>query len=86
VSIKPDYAEAYYGIGWAYGELGEYAKAIEAYKKSITVDPYFARALAALGNVYVLTGDKDSALKQYERLYEVDSVRAENLLNAINAK
>lgn len=84
--LQPDYAEAQYGIGWASGELGEFEHALSAYKKAVELNPYFPPAYSALGNIYVMQNDRASALQVYEILREIDISRAENLLNAINAK
>jgi tetratricopeptide (TPR) repeat protein len=86
VRISPDYAEAYYGIGWAYGEMGKYQEAIEGYKKAISAGPDLSKAHSALGLIYIIINDRKSALKEYEILKGQDPVRAENLLNAIDNK
>jgi tetratricopeptide (TPR) repeat protein len=44
IAIKSDYADAYNNMGVAYQNLKDYAKAIEAYKKAISINPDFALA------------------------------------------
>ena len=46
-------AEAYYNRGIAYGDKGEYDKAIEDYSKAIELNPEYAEAYNNRGNAYV---------------------------------
>jgi tetratricopeptide (TPR) repeat protein len=39
LEIKPDYYEAYYGIGVAYASSNKFKEAIKAYKKAIEIKP-----------------------------------------------
>ena len=39
LTIKPDYAEAYYNMGIALKEQGKLAEAIDAYHKAISIKP-----------------------------------------------
>ena len=43
-SLDPNYADAYYGRGLAYGNLGELRRAIEDYDTAIRLDPNNADA------------------------------------------
>src|SRR5439155_8779478 len=45
IRLKPDYAEAYYGLGQAYVRLGKPDLANEQLKRLNTVDPKLARKL-----------------------------------------
>jgi len=60
VTLKPDYAEAFIGLGDAYLEAEMYRpegpdtiKAIEAYRKAISIRPNYAEAYEALGRGYL---------------------------------
>jgi len=39
IQLKPDYAEAYSNLGWAYNNTGAYAAAIDPLKKAIQLKP-----------------------------------------------
>jgi tetratricopeptide (TPR) repeat protein len=56
IAIKTDISSlkawAYFKIGFCYGELKSYAKAIEAYKQAIRIDPDFAYVHFNLGVTY----------------------------------
>ena len=47
VELKPDYAEAYFGMGMAHGELKEYVQAIRAYNQFVALEPSGMRSLIA---------------------------------------
>ncbi len=59
IGIKPDDA-AYYNMGNAYGELGEYQKAINAYQKAIEIKLDMHEAYNNMGNAY-------NELKKYQK-------------------
>jgi tetratricopeptide (TPR) repeat protein len=46
----------YLAIGFFNAELGNYMKAIEAYKQAISIDPDYANTYYSLGRVYALLG------------------------------
>jgi tetratricopeptide (TPR) repeat protein len=52
VKIDPNFAYAYDNMGICYRRLEEYDKAIEAYEKSLKIDPYGTMPLQNLGIVY----------------------------------
>lgn len=63
VKKNPNYAEAYFFIGYCKHELHLYKDAIEAYKKSIKINPNEANAYYNLGLIY-------QNLKQYKESIE----------------
>jgi len=62
-------AEDYLGLGNNYESLGEYDKAIDAYKKSIAKGPMSVTEIN-LGNAYVEKGDYLKAQDQYLNIIE----------------
>ena len=44
IAIKPDYAEAYYNMGFVLKGQGKLEEAIEAYKKALSLKPNYANA------------------------------------------
>ncbi|GAC1397177.1 MAG: hypothetical protein NVSMB56_12190 [Pyrinomonadaceae bacterium] len=79
-------SDAYYILGNAYRQLGEYTSAIRAYRRCLQLKPNFALPHLSLGFTYVLTGDKQAARGEYETLRNLDPSKAEKLLKVINSK
>jgi protein involved in polysaccharide export with SLBB domain len=52
VRLQPSFADAYYGLGHAYSDLGRWSEAIEAYEKVVRLDPKDDEAYARLGEIY----------------------------------
>ena len=42
ISLKPNYAEAYYNLGYSYHKLGQLDKAVRSYKKVVDIKPEYA--------------------------------------------
>jgi tetratricopeptide (TPR) repeat protein len=62
LEIKPDYYEAYYGIGVAYASSNKFKEAIKAYKKAIEIKPSH-KAYYNMGTVYFRLGKYQKALE-----------------------
>lgn len=60
IVTKPDMAEAYFGLGNAYGNIGMYKEEVEAYRQAVRIKPDYAVAYYNLGVVY------GGNLKMYE--------------------
>ena len=86
-AIKTDISSlkawAYFEIGFCHGELKSCAKAIEAYKQAIRIDPDYADVHHGLGQAYLVIGDKNSALNEYKILKEIDIDLASKLFDLI---
>ena len=50
LSIKPDYAEAYYNIGNALQKQSRLEEALEAYNKALAIKPDYIEAYNNMGN------------------------------------
>jgi hypothetical protein len=49
IKIKPDFAQAYYILGWAYNKLRRYQEAAEAFRQAIKNKPDYVLAYAGQG-------------------------------------
>ena len=69
IAIKPDYAEAYYNMGFVLKGQGKLEEAIEAYNKALSLKPDYAEASHILSS---LTGETTkSAPREYvENLFD----------------
>ncbi len=61
---NPDYSDGYYMLGNAYAEVGQNAKAVEAYKKCLELNPKFFKANFNIGVIYIIDKNKDGAMEQ----------------------
>jgi tetratricopeptide (TPR) repeat protein len=61
----PTTAEEHYNQGLKRQKEGQYAKAIEAYKRAVQLKPDFAEAYNNLGYSYRMGGDFDRAIAAY---------------------
>ncbi|MBU4227716.1 tetratricopeptide repeat protein [bacterium] len=86
IAIKTDILSlkywAYFGIGFCYDELGNYAKAIEAYKQAIRIDPDYAdthyNLHHNLGIDYGSIGNYTKAIESFKRAIRIDPDYADN--------
>jgi len=83
IRIKPDFAEAHYNLGRAYGNLGRYKEAIESFKQAIRIKPDFANAHNNIAFTYLALNDRRSAVEQYEILKDLDPELATELFDFI---
>ena len=65
-------AAAYYNLGIAYYNQGNYIKAIELWEKAIELDPDLAMAYNNLGVAYKNQGNLTKAIESYEKAIELD--------------
>lgn len=74
--FKPDFLDAYYNMGVAYGCMQENGidalhKAVWVFKKSIDLNPEFIHAYTALGASYIKQEETDAAIAILNRAKEV---------------
>lgn len=65
---KPDYAAAWFNMGYAYQQKGDIANAIISYKKAAKIDPTDAKAFSNLATCYNTAGFPDSSLLLYQKI------------------
>ncbi|MBA7514522.1 hypothetical protein ES705_06552 [subsurface metagenome] len=80
---NPEDADFHYGLGWAYSQLKDYEKAIEAFKQVIRIQPDYTFAHYSLGMIYLVQGDKNAALDEYKILKDLDQDTADKLFDMI---
>jgi len=84
---RPDYSDGWYLLGNAYFyDEEQYDKAIEAYKRSLELNPNFPKALLNLGTMYLLSENLPMALEQYNILLKINPRSAEKLKLLIDKK
>ena len=66
ISLKPDFANAYYNRGVVKGELGQRDEAIADYDEAIGLKPDFVEAYNNRGNAKVALGQHDEAIADYD--------------------
>jgi tetratricopeptide (TPR) repeat protein len=75
IATKTDFlpikAIVYHIIGFCYSELGNYSKAIGAYKQVIHIDPDNFSAYSSLGGVYFGLGNFTKAIEAYQQVIRI---------------
>jgi Tfp pilus assembly protein PilF len=70
------YVKAYNAMGVSYDYLGDYPRAIEAYKRALKLNPDLAYVQNNLGYSYLLKGDVDAAIVAFKAAIALDSQNA----------
>jgi tetratricopeptide (TPR) repeat protein len=83
VELRPAYAEAWNGLGYALRNQGKYQDSLKAYDEALRLRPNFPEALEYLGEAYVKLGRLDDARRILERLRPLDAGRARELADEI---
>src|SRR5262245_57628016 len=83
VELKPAYAEAWNGLGYALRQQGKPAESLRAYDEALRLKPNFPEALEYLGEAYVALGRVDDARRVLDRLKPLDAGRAQELAQVI---
>jgi hypothetical protein len=72
IKAKPDFAEAYHGLGMSYGAMRRTDLAVENFRQAVRLqpnNPYFHYHLAM---AYSMSGDKNQAWEEYRTLSSLD--------------
>jgi two-component system, chemotaxis family, chemotaxis protein CheY len=77
ISIRPNRAIAYYGIGQVKADMGDHEEAKEAYKKTLSINPQFIKALDGLADIYSIEGDKENLYEVLNTLIDMSPKNAE---------
>ncbi|HEV8438352.1 MAG TPA: tetratricopeptide repeat protein [Methylomirabilota bacterium] len=83
VELKPVFAEAWNGLGYALRNQGRYQESLDAYDEALRLRPNFPEALEYLGEAYVKLGRLDDARRVLDRLRPLDAGRARELAEEI---
>jgi len=89
LEINPNFADAYYNMGIAFKDKGDFKSAIESYEQTLKVDPNYAAAYNNIGNVFLIEGSFDKSAENYRNALKINPNFAEahnNLGNALKHK
>ena len=86
ITIKPDYAEAYYNMGVALMEKGDLDTAIDSYKKALTIKPDYIDAYMNIASTLKNKGELGAAIKNYKMALKVQPNNADIFYNMGNAQ
>lgn len=79
VEMRPTYAEARNGLGYALRNQGRHSEPLKAYDEALRLRPDYPEALEYLGEAYVKMGRLDGARRVLDRLKPLDAARAREL-------
>jgi hypothetical protein len=85
VQIDPSAHEAWNYVGYTNRKLGNYADALAAYAKALSLKPGYPEALECRGEAYLGLNHIPDAKQAYLDLYAGDRKLADKLLNAMKA-
>lgn len=83
---NPDYFDGFYLLGNSFYYAEQPQKAVEAYLKTLELNPNFTRARFNLGLAYFVNKNLPAAREQYNALLKTNRDLAEKLLAIINKK
>lgn len=83
--IKRD-ATTFNSIGYALQRKGQYARAMEFYKKAIKYDEGYAIAYYNLGNVYDALGEEEKAIECYKRFIKYARSRHSKIVRELKER
>jgi tetratricopeptide (TPR) repeat protein len=72
VTLKPDFALAWYNLGAAYSQAGDNSNAIAAYRQVILLAPGVASAHGRLADLLVLMGERQAAIDHFLRASAIE--------------
>jgi tetratricopeptide (TPR) repeat protein len=65
--------EALNALGYTYGDMGEYEKAIDVFERYAVIMPDDANPLDSMGEQYFRMGDLDKAIEKFNEALEIES-------------
>lgn len=71
LELDSNYGEALNGLAYTYAEMGDYAQAIEYFKRYAAVSPGDANPFDSMGELYFKMGQLDNALAKFKEAIEV---------------
>ena len=86
VELQPDYHEAWNLVGFTSRKLGDYNRALSAYKMCLDLQPNYVPAREYLGEAYVELGQLDKAREQLEWLRKLEAKKEADKLAAMIEK
>jgi protein O-GlcNAc transferase len=77
LTLKPDYAEAYYNLGNVFQKQGKLEAAIESYQQALNIKPEIPEAYNNLGSVFQKQGKLEAAVEVYQQALRLKPSYAE---------
>jgi len=68
ISLRPDYTEAYFNMGFCYQMLNQLPESEAFYLKVLAIDSTFLQAYSKLGELYLLQHDMEKAVLMNEKI------------------
>ncbi len=81
IKLKPNYAEAHFGLGNVYYSLHRYTEAVDAYKKAVKFKPKHFDAYVTLGVVSSMLSRDDEAIDAFKKAVKIRPKSAEAFYN-----
>lgn len=72
ISVSPDNASAYIGLGNAYYKKGMHKEAIKALEKAVEIKPYWADCRCNLGAAYSLASQHEKAVEEFNQAIKIN--------------
>lgn len=85
VRLDASMHEAYTYLGYANRKLGRHAKALDAYRQALRINPDYPHAIEYQGQAFLGLNRIEEARFNYLRLYALDKGQAAKLLHAMQA-
>ena len=85
VGFKADHYQALGSLGYAYRQLGDFERALDAYDAALEVNPRYAEAIEYRGEAYLGLNRINEAQNAYRLLLEMESDLAAELLGSMQA-
>jgi tetratricopeptide (TPR) repeat protein len=84
IEYQPELYQAHASLGYGLKEMGEFDTALKAYAESLASRPQYTPAIEYLAETHLPLGEVDKATAAYSQLVELDPVKSDELLAAIN--
>ncbi len=81
IKQRPDFKEAWYNLGAAYGQLRQYDKEKDAYRKALELDPTYARAHYNLALALEDEGQYEDSVAAYRKTLEHEPEALDAMVN-----
>ena len=81
ISLKYDFAEAYFNIGSVFYERADYRAAINNFQQALKFKPQYFDALNNLGSAFRGVGELEAALRSFERAVKINPNNASTYFN-----
>ena len=83
VDLMPGFHQAWSSLGYALRKTGQYQESLEAYDKSLAIDPDYTEAIEYRGEAYLGLDRIEEAKGAYMQLFQLDRDRAAELMTAM---